>query len=63
MKNNFPEFWQDDENIDDDKSSMKSNKVKNKEIFDELDKKSHFNKSTIKNELWDALIDSYKNAA
>ena len=63
VKNNFPEFWQDDENLDDDNSSMKSNKVKNKEIFDELDKKSHFNKSTIKDELWDALIDSYKNAA
>ena len=62
VQNNFPEFLQDDEwNTFE---PMKWwNISKDKEIFDNLDKKTHFNRNIIKDELWDALVESYKNAA
>jgi len=61
VQTNFPEFLQDEEWST--FEPMKWNTVKDKELLDNLDKKPHFNRIKIKWELWDALIDSYKNAA
>lgn len=61
IQNNFPEFLEDEEwNTFE---PMKWNTTKDKELFDNFEKKSHFDRNTIKNELWDALVESYKNAA
>lgn len=61
VQTNFPEFLQDEEWST--FEPMKWNTIKDKELLDNLDKKPHFNRGKIKWELWDALIDSYKNAA
>lgn len=61
IQNNFPEFLEDEEwNTFE---PMKWNTTKDKELLDNFEKKSHFDRNTIKNELWDALVESYKNAA
>ena len=60
IQSNFPEFLQDEEwNTFE---PMKWNTTKDKELLDNLQKKTHFNRTTIKDELWDTL-ESYKNAA
>ena len=61
VQTNFPEFLQDEEWST--FEPMKWNTEKDKELLDNLGKKPHFNRIKIKWELWDALIDSYKNAA
>ena len=61
VQTNFPKFLQDEEWST--FEPMKWNTIKDKELLDNLDKKPHFNRIKIKWELWDALIDSYKNAA
>jgi hypothetical protein len=61
IQSNFPEFLQDEEwNTFE---PMKWNTLKDKELIENLDKKPHFNRNKIKDELWDALVESYKNAA
>lgn len=61
IQTNFPEFLQDEEWST--FEPMKWNTIKDKELFDNLDKKPYFNRRKTKDELWDALINSYKNAA
>ncbi len=58
---NFPEFLQDEEwSVFE---PMKWNTGRDKELFDNLDNKTHINRINIKDELWKALVNSYKNAA
>lgn len=61
VENNYPEFMEDEEwNLFE---PMKWNTNSNKEIFDNFGTKHSFDKRNIQWELWDALIESYKNAA
>lgn len=61
VKNNFPEFMEDEEwNTFE---PMKWNTIKDKELSNNLNNKSYFKRSKIKEELWDALVNSYKDAA
>jgi hypothetical protein len=62
VENNYPEFMEDEEwNVFE---PMKWNTNAEKNLVDNFDKKVSFEKrDSIKNELWDALLESYKNAA
>ena len=61
VENNYPEFLEDEEwNVIE---PMKSN-TNTENLVANFDKKVSFDKKdSIKNELWDALLESYKNAA
>ena len=61
IKDNHSEFLKDEEwNL---REPMKWNTNSNKEIFDNFGTKFSFDKRNIQWKLWDALLESYKNAA
>jgi len=61
VENNYPEFMEDEEwNLFE---PMKWNTSTEKKLADNLDNKPSFDKRDIQDELWDALLESYKNAA
>jgi len=61
VENNYPEFMKDEEwNLFE---PMKSNTGTKENLAKNLDNKPSFDKRDIQDELWDALLESYKNAA
>lgn len=61
VENNYPEFMEDEEwNLFE---PMKWNTSTEKNLADNLENKTSFEKRNIQSELWDALLESYKNAA
>ena len=62
VKNNYSEFMEDEEwNIFEPMKWWKFDT--DKEIARDFNKKSNFDKTTIKSDLWETLLNSYKNAA
>jgi len=61
VENNYLEFMEDEEwNLFE---PMKWNTSIEKKLVDNLDNRPSFDKRDIQSELWDALLESYKNAA
>ena len=61
VENNYPEFMEDEEwNLFE---PMKWNTSTEKNLADNLENKTSFEKRNIQSELWDALLESYRNAA
>lgn len=61
VENNYPEFMKDEEwNLFE---PMKSNTGTKENLAENLNNKPSFDKRDIQDELWDALLESYKNAA
>ena len=62
VKNNFPEFMEDEDGIV--FEPMKWWKFDaDKEITRDFNKKSSFDKTNIKTDLWETLLNSYRNVA